>query len=54
MAKKEELGSPFQELKADLRAKNVRQLYFFHGEEVFLLQHYLMQLSRNIWRWDCG
>lgn len=46
MAKKEEMGSPFQELKADLRAKKVKQLYFFHGEEVFLLQHYLMQLKK--------
>lgn len=46
MAKKEETGLALQQLKADLREKNVKRLYFFHGEEVFLLQHYLQQLKK--------
>ena len=46
MAKKEEAGLALQQLKADLRAKDVKRLYFFHGEEVFLLQHYLQQLKK--------
>ena len=33
----------FQELKSDLRAGNIRSLYFFYGEETFLLLHYLEQ-----------
>ena len=46
MAKKEESGLALQQLKADLRAKDVKRLYFFYGEEVFLLQHYLQQLKK--------
>lgn len=46
MAKKEDTGFAFQQLKADLRAKSVDRLYFFHGEEVFLLQHYLQQMKK--------
>jgi len=46
VAKKEEAGLALQQLKADLRAKDVKRLYFFHGEEVFLLQHYLQQLKK--------
>ena len=30
----------------DIRQKNPRRLYFFHGEEVFLLHHYLEQLRK--------
>ncbi len=50
MAKKElkheDNGLAFQQLKADIRAKSVESLYFFHGEEVFLLQHYLQQIKK--------
>lgn len=46
MAKKPENNSSFQQLKASLRAKQADRLYFFHGEEVFLLQHYLGQLKK--------
>ena len=35
-----------QELKNDLRNKQPHRLYFFHGEEVFLLHHYLQQLKK--------
>ena len=46
MAKKEDTGIELQQLKSDLRAKTVKRLYFFHGEEVFLLQHYLQQMKK--------
>ena len=47
MAKKEENAvDTLQELKLDIRQKTPRRLYFFHGEEVFLLHHYLEQLRR--------
>lgn len=39
---------PLQQLKAAIRSKQPGQLYFFHGEEVFLLQHYLGQLRKVI------
>lgn len=35
-----------QDLKAAIRSKNPRTLYFFHGEETFLLHHYLGQLRK--------
>ncbi len=34
-------------LKTDLRAKTLDRLYFFYGEEVFLLQHYLGQIKKQ-------
>lgn len=46
MAKKENDTTALQELKAAIRAKNVENLYFFHGEETFLLHHYLEQLKK--------
>ena len=36
----------FQEFKQQLKAKTPGRLYFFHGEEIFLLQHYLNQLKK--------
>ena len=45
MAKKSD-SSPFLELKAALRAKQPGRLYIFHGEEVFLLRHYLEQMKK--------
>ena len=46
MAKQERDNSAFQQLKAALRAKNVENLYIFHGEEGFLMSHYLEQLRK--------
>jgi len=39
-------GDALRELKIAIREKCPRQLYFFHGEETFLLQHYLEQLRK--------
>ncbi len=46
MAKKTDSNSSLQQLKTDLRGKTLQRLYFFYGEEVFLLQHYLGQIKR--------
>ena len=46
MAKYEEKDNSLQELKQDIRQKTPRRLYFFHGEEMFLLHHYLEQLRK--------
>lgn len=48
MAKKAEAADGLQILKAQLREKQPGQLYFFHGEETFLLHHYLEQLRKQI------
>ena len=45
MAKKTD-NSAFQELKAAIKAKTVDRLYFFHGEETFLLRYYLEQIRK--------
>ena len=45
MAKKAD-SNAFQELKAAIKAKDPAQLYFFHGEEMFLLRYYLEQLKK--------
>lgn len=39
---------PMQQLKAGIRSKNPENLYIFHGEEAFLLRHYLGQLHKVI------
>lgn len=44
--KQNESGLALQELKAELKAKTPGRLYFFHGEEVFLLRHYTGQLKK--------
>lgn len=46
MAKQDNSVQGLQQLKAQLRAKDVGRLYFFHGEEVFLLDHYRSQLKK--------
>ncbi len=46
MAKKEDTSANFQILKTQLREKNPAGLYIFHGEETFLLHHYLQQLRK--------
>ena len=47
MAKAQGQNEGIQRLKAAIKAKDVDRLYFFHGEEVFLLHHYLDQI-RNL------
>ncbi len=44
MAKEE--FSTLQELKAAIKAKKPERLYFFHGEEMFLLRYYLNQVKK--------
>ena len=46
MAKKEEGNQSLQLLRAAIRDKNTDRFYVFHGEETFLLQHYLQQLRK--------
>ena len=48
MAKKQEKDSSFQELKLHLKNKDLQRLYFFHGEETFLLNHYLGQMKKQL------
>ena len=48
MAKKQEQPDALQTLKQAIRAKDPGSLYFFYGEEVFLLHHYLQQLRKVI------
>lgn len=46
MAKQVSDNSGLQTLKAAIREKNVGNFYIFHGEERFLMQHYLQQLRK--------
>ena len=48
MAKKQSEGNALQELKNALKAKTLGRLYFFHGEETFLLNHYLGQIKKQL------
>ena len=48
MAKKVEQPEGLQQLKQAIRQKTPDRLYFFYGEEVFLLHHYLAQLKKVI------
>lgn len=48
MAKKEDKSGVLQELKLHLKNKDIRRLYFFHGEETFLLHHYLEQMKKQL------
>lgn len=48
MARKEEKPNMLQKLKEDIRQDTPGRLYFFYGEEVFLLTHYLKQLQKTI------
>lgn len=38
--------NPVQQLRNAIKEQNTARLYFFHGEEVFLLHHYLGQLKK--------
>lgn len=46
MAKDKTPNDGLQELKAALREKKLKRLYIFHGEEAFLLHHYLEQIKK--------
>ena len=46
MAKYKEQTNTLQELRVAIREKRAERLYFFHGEETFLLHHYLEQLRK--------
>jgi len=48
VAKKTEEQNMLQVLKEELRRGEPARLYFFYGEEVFLLHHYLKQLQKTI------
>ncbi len=50
MAKKEskDTGAELQGLKTAIRERSPRRLYVFHGEEGFLLHHYLEQLKAAV------
>ncbi len=48
MARKEDKGKELQELKQHLKNKDLQRLYFFHGEETFLLNHYLSQIKKQL------
>ena len=46
MAKKPVQTDLLQQLKNDIRSKEMGRLYIFHGEEIFLLHHYLEQVKK--------
>ncbi len=48
MAKKQAPQNGFQDLKQSLKNKALGRLYFFHGEETFLLNHYLGQMRKQL------
>ena len=48
MAKKPLSDGAFQTLKAALRNKNIDRLYFFYGEETFLMSYYLEAVRKQL------
>lgn len=48
MAKKTEEPNLLQQLKDEIKRGEPGRLYFFYGEEVFLLHHYLKQLRKIV------
>ena len=46
MAYHEEANNTLQQLKQDLRNQQLKSFYIFHGEETFLLHHYLGQMKK--------
>ena len=48
MAKNKTEQDTRQLLKEDLKNKNYRRLYVFHGEEIFLLNHYFERIKKNL------
>lgn len=48
MARKQPTGNGITELKMALKQKSLGRLYFFYGEETFLLHHYLEQMKKIV------
>lgn len=48
MAQKPQQTGAIQALKAELKEGKLRRLYFFHGEESFLLHYYLEQIKKSL------
>jgi len=48
MAKKQPSGNALQLLKTQLKNRDLGRLYMFHGEETFLLHHYLGQIKKQL------
>lgn len=48
MAEKQAKSGAIQALKAELKEKSFRRLYFFYGEETFLLHYYLEQMKKAL------
>jgi len=47
MAKPVPQADEFSRLKAAIKNRELERLYFFHGEEVFLLDHYLNEMKKK-------
>ena len=47
MAKPNTAPDEFSRLKTAIKERRLERLYFFHGEEMFLLRHYLAQMSKK-------
>ena len=48
MAQKPQQTGALQALKTELKEGRLRRLYFFHGEESFLLHYYLEQIKKSL------
>lgn len=48
MAAKPEQPTPLQLLKRALKNNSLERLYIFHGEETFLLRHYLKEIRKKL------
>ena len=48
MAEKNSQSGSMQALKSQIKAKEFERLYFFYGEETFLLHYYLEQIKKNL------
>ncbi len=48
MAKKPLPDGSFQTLKTAIRSKSIDRLYFFHGEETFLMSYYLETIKKQL------
>ncbi len=48
MAEKQTNPGAMQALKRELKERQFSRLYFFHGEETFLLHYYLEQMKKNL------
>ena len=48
MAKKQMEESKLQDLKSQIRSKEIGRLYVFHGDEKFLLHHYFSQIRKQL------